>query len=155
MPRPLGPRWIVARVRGAPEGATVHFWLAEATVVVVPARASTGSSGVIHRAVAHGRAVLASDLPDHRAVSREEDLALDWYRAGDAASLADALGGLLRDPARRDALVEHNRRSLARSSPRRMVDAYLAAFGRRDRVPFTSVEGHATGMLTVEPVIEA
>jgi len=128
---------------------------ADATVVVVPARASTGSSGVIHRAVAHGRAVLASDLPDHRALAREEDLALDWYRAGDAASLSDALRQLLSDPSRRDALVRHNRDSLARLSPRRMVDAYLAAFGRRDRVPSIAAEGHASPVLAVEPVTEA
>lgn len=128
---------------------------AQATVVVVPARASTGSSGVIHRAVAHGRAVLASDLPDHRALAREEDLALDWYRAGDAASLADALGRLLSDTSRRDALVRHNRESLARLSPRRMVDAYLAAFGRRDRIPSITAEGHASALLAVEPVTEA
>ena len=128
---------------------------AEATVVVVPARASTGSSGVIHRAVAHGRAVLASDLPDHRALAREEDLALEWYRAGDAVSLSDALEGLLRDSSRRDALVRHNRESLARLSPRRMLDAYLAAFGRRDRVPFIAAEGHASPVLAVETVTEA
>jgi glycosyltransferase involved in cell wall biosynthesis len=121
----------------------------------VPARASTGSSGVIHRAVAHGRAVLASDLPDFRALAREEDLALEWYRAGDAGSLSDALEGLLRDSSRRDALVQHNRQSLARLSPRRMVDAYLAAFGRGDRVPYLAAEGHAPPMLAVETVTEA
>ena len=128
---------------------------ADATVVVVPARASTGSSGVIHRAVAHGRAVLASDLPDHRALAREEDLALEWYRAGDAGSLSDALEALLSDSSRRDVLVRHNRESLARLSPRRMVDAYLAAFGRRDRVPSIAAEGHASPLLAVEPVTEA
>ena len=128
---------------------------ADATVVVVPARASTGSSGVIHRAVAHGRAVLASDLPDFRALAREEDLAVEWYRAGDTGSLSDALERLLSDSSRRDALVRHNRASLARLSPRRMVDSYLAAFGRRDRVPSLAAEGHATGRLAVETVTEA
>lgn len=141
--------------RGYVPRAELPKLFAEATVVVVPARASTGSSGVIHRAVAHGRAVLASDLPDFRALAREEDLALDWYRAGDAYSLSDALDALLSDSSRREALVLHNRESQARSSPRRMVDAYLAAFGRRDRAASTAAEGHAAPLLAVESVTEA
>src|SRR5688572_32967606 len=113
--------------RGYIPRAELPGLFAEATVVVVPARASTGSSGVIHRAVANGRAVLASDLPDFRALAREEDLALEWYRAGDAGSLSDALEGLLRDSSRRDALVRHNRASLARLSTRRTADVYRVA----------------------------
>jgi glycosyltransferase involved in cell wall biosynthesis len=44
---------------------------ASATVVVVPPRASTGSSGVIYRAMSHGRAVLASDLLDYRGLAHD------------------------------------------------------------------------------------
>lgn len=141
--------------RGYVPRAELPALFAEATVVVVPALASTGSSGVIHRAAAHGRPVLVSDLPDFRALSREEDLALEWYRAGDAAALSEALGSLLNDPSRRDALVRHNRASLARLSPRRTVDAYLAAFGRRERIPLITPEPHVSGMLAVETVTEA
>jgi glycosyltransferase involved in cell wall biosynthesis len=141
--------------RGYVPRAELPALFADATVVVVPARASTGSSGVIHRAVAHGRAVLVSDLPDFRALAREQDLALEWYRAGDEAALCDALRGLLTDPSRRESLVRHNRESLARRAPRRMVDAYLAAFGRRDRVASLAAEPHASGMLAVERATEA
>jgi glycosyltransferase involved in cell wall biosynthesis len=141
--------------RGYVPRADLPALFAEATVVVVPARASTGSSGVIHRAVAHGRAVLVSDLPDFRALAREEDLALEWYRAGDATALCDALGGLLQDRSRRDSLVRHNRQSLGRSSPRQTVDAYLAAFGRIGRAASVATEAHVSSMLAVEPVAEA
>ena len=141
--------------RGYVPRADLPALFADATLVVVPARASTGSSGVIHRAVAHGRAVLVSDLPDFRALAREEDLALEWYRAGDAASLSSALASLLGDPARRDALVRHNQTSLARLSPRRTVDAYLAAFARRDPVPSVAAEPHVSGVLAVETVTDA
>ena len=141
--------------RGYVPRAELPALFADATVVVVPARASTGSSGVIHRAVAHGRPVLASDLPDFRALAREEDLALEWYRAGDAASLSSALASLLDDPARRDALVRHNHASLARLSPRRTVDAYVAAFARRDPVPSIAAEPHVSGVLAIETVTDA
>jgi glycosyltransferase involved in cell wall biosynthesis len=146
----LGSSW-----RGYVPRADLPALFAESTVVVVPARASTGSSGVIHRAVAHGRAVLVSDLPDFRALAHEEDLALEWYRAGDATALTNALDGLLRDPSRRESLVRHNLASLARLSPRRTVDAYLAAFGRRERVALVAAEPHVSGMLAVETVTEA
>jgi glycosyltransferase involved in cell wall biosynthesis len=145
----LGDSW-----RGYVPRAELPALFANATIVVVPARASTGSSGVIHRAVAHGRAVLVSDLPDFRALAREEDLALEWYRAGDAAAMSDALGHLLGDTSRREALVRHNRETLARLSPRRMVDAYLAAFGRRERI--ASADPHPSPqVLAVESVTEA
>jgi glycosyltransferase involved in cell wall biosynthesis len=140
--------------RGYVPRAELPALFADATVVVVPARASTGSSGVIHRAVAHGRAVLVSDLPDFRALASEEDLALEWYRAGDAGALSDALGRLLSDKTRRDSLVHHNRVALARLSPRRTVDAYLAAFARPS-VPSKVAEPHASPMLAVETVIDA
>ena len=120
----------------------------------MPALASTGSSGVIHRAVAHGRAVLVSDLPDFRALASEEDLALEWYRAGDAGALSDALSRLLSDKTRRDSLVHHNRVALARLSPRRTVDAYLAAFAPPS-VPSKVAEPPASPMLAVERVIDA
>ena len=144
----LGGSW-----RGYVPRADLPGLFASAKVVVVPARASTGSSGVIHRAVAHGRAVLVSDLPDFRALAREEDLALEWYRAGDADALSDALGALLRDTSRRAALVQHNRETLARLSPRRMVDAYLAAFARRERDP--SLDVRPSPVLAVETVTES
>ena len=146
----LGSSW-----RGYVPRAELAALFADATVVVVPARASTGSSGVIHRAVANGRAVLVSDLADFRALAREEDLALEWYRAGDEDALSEALGGLLAEPSRRDALVRHNLESLARRSPRRMVDAYLTAFGRRERIPSVAADPHPSPVLAVETVIEA
>ena len=137
--------------RGYVARAELASLFAESTVVVVPANASTGSSGVIHRAVAHGRAVLASDLPDFRALADEEDLALDWYAPGDVDALAAALGALLDDGARRDALVRHNLRSLARLTPRRTVDAYLAAFAPPLRAMIPEPQ---LARLAVEPVIE-
>jgi glycosyltransferase involved in cell wall biosynthesis len=101
---------------------------ARASVVVVPSTASSGSSGVIHRAVGYGRALLVSDLPDFRALAAEEDLAFAWFPPASAPDLAFVLGALLDDSARRSALVAHNLRALARLAPARTVDAYLDLF---------------------------
>ncbi len=101
---------------------------AGATVVVVPARASTGASGVIYRAVSHARAVIASDLPDFRGLAQDEDLQLTWFAPGDSIGLADALDFLLGDADRRRRLVRHNLQTIQRLKPAKIVDAYLAAF---------------------------
>jgi glycosyltransferase involved in cell wall biosynthesis len=113
---------------------------AQSTVVVVPADASTGSSGVIHRAVGHGRAVLVSDLPDFRALAQEEDLRFAWFSPRDVADLARALGALLDDRARRNALVAHNLAALAPIGPTSTAGAYLALFARSGRTQMTGWE---------------
>ena len=105
---------------------------AKATVVVVPPRASTGSSGVIYRAMSHGRAVLASDLVDYRGLAQDENLELVWFEPGNPASLADSLEGLLDDQKRRQRIVTHNLRAMKRLGPAQTVDAYLAGFAKGD-----------------------
>ena len=101
---------------------------ARATVVVVPSRASTGSSGVIYRAVSHARPVIASDLPDFRGLAQDEDLKLTWFTPGDTLGLASALDALLGDAERRRRLVRHNLQTIERLKPAKIVDAYLAVF---------------------------
>ncbi len=88
---------------------------ARATVVVVPSRASTGSSGVIYRAVSQG-------------LAQDEDLHLSWFAPGDSRGLASALDRLLGDADRRRRLVRHNLQTIERLKPAKIVDAYLAAF---------------------------
>ncbi len=102
--------------------------LARATVVVVPAHAATGASGVIHRAIGHGRALVVSDLPDHRALASEQGFGFAWFTPGSADDLGRALGTLLEDHTLRNELVVRNLRSLAVRTPARTVAAYLALF---------------------------
>jgi len=101
---------------------------ARATVVVVPPLASTGSSGVIYRAMSYGRAVLASDLRDYRALAQDENLELAWFEPGNPADLAMALEALLDDRKRRQRVVQHNLEAMTRLGPAQTVEAYLAEF---------------------------
>jgi glycosyltransferase involved in cell wall biosynthesis len=105
---------------------------ARATVVVVPPRASTGSSGVIYRAMSHGRAVLASDLRDYRGLAQDENLELAWFEPGNPTALAAALEKLLHDQKRRQQIVAHNLSAMRRLGPAQTVDAYLAGFANGD-----------------------
>ena len=102
---------------------------ARATLVVIPSTASTGASGVIHRAIGHAKPLVVSDLPDFRALADEEDLALQWSAPGDGAGLASAIERLLDDRELRERLVAHNMRAAARLAPDRTADAYVRLFG--------------------------
>ena len=105
---------------------------ARATVVVVAPLASTGSSGVIYRAMSHGRAVVASDLPDYRGLAQDENLEFAWFEPGNPGQLADVLQAVLDDPQRRQRIVRHNLGAMERLGPAQTVDAYLAGFMNRD-----------------------
>lgn len=159
---PRHPGFMAAcRARYALDGAWLGYvpredlasLFARATIVVVPSLASTGASGVIHRAIGHGRAVVVSDLPDFRALADEEGLRFEWFASGDVAALAGAIDALLGDPARRAATVAHNLRSVARLAPSHTVDAYLDLFiGHRRAAPAAS---RTIAPTLLEPRVEA
>ena len=89
---PTGIRWL-----GPQTEPQLRELFARARLVVLPYTSTTGASSVLHRAVAYGRPVVASDLPDLRAVAEEESLLADFVPPGDAAALAHALEALLAD----------------------------------------------------------
>ena len=81
---------------------------ARASVVVLPYTATTGASSVLHRAATYGRPVVASDLPDLRAVAKEENLEVIFVPSHGEEELAQALRQVLADRPRREAIGRHN-----------------------------------------------
>ncbi len=109
--------------------AELRTIFARATIVVLPYIATTGSSSVLYRAVGWGRPVVASDLPELRAISEEERLWIEFFPHGDAAGLAAALERLLADPAQRTAQAHHNYHIVMRHlTLAHTCQAYLRAF---------------------------
>src|SRR5579863_774129 len=68
-----------------------------ATVAVMPYSSSTGSSGVAHLACAYGVPILCADLPDFRQMADGEEIAIEFYKPGNAQDLANCLIGFLCD----------------------------------------------------------
>lgn len=102
-------------------------------VVVVPSLASTGSSSVIHRAAAYGKPVVASDLPDFRALVDEEGLAIEFVPAGDAVALARTLEHIVKNHELRAQMSAANIAAARMLTPERIAQRYLAVF--REMLP--------------------
>lgn len=81
----------------APAESDLPALFASARVVALPYTATTGASSVAHRAAAHGRPVVAYDLPDLRAVMKEERLRLELVPLGDSRKFGGRLKQLLDD----------------------------------------------------------
>ncbi len=100
-----------------------------ATLVVLPYTATTGSSSVLYRAVAWGRPVIASDLPELRATAEEQGLHVQFFTSGDQTALSASLLYLLSNPELRAAQADHNLRIIAsRLTLSDTCRAYLKAF---------------------------
>jgi glycosyltransferase involved in cell wall biosynthesis len=118
----------VAHWLGAQTEAELLARFAEACVVVLPYLATTGPSSVMLRAAAHGRPIIASDLPPLRHTATENNLQVLFVPSNCADALADALLQLLRDPAQQQAQAAHNLAAVQPIAPRHISRRYAEIF---------------------------
>jgi glycosyltransferase involved in cell wall biosynthesis len=104
-----------------------------ASVLVMPYSSATGSSGVAHLGCEYGVPILSADIQDFRDMAEDENLAIDFYRTGDAHSLADQLVRLLSDPARQQAMAEQNFSAALRMTMPQIILQYLRSFDLHQR----------------------
>jgi glycosyltransferase involved in cell wall biosynthesis len=122
--------------------------VAEVEIILAAAPANDGPSQIIIEALAHGRAVLAADVPQNREVTPQGRGCL-WYRRGDARDLAGRAAFLVRNPDFRTALAVSGRTHLqatrsARIVARKYDEVYRHAFQRRHRGNLGAVGGLET-----------
>lgn len=98
------------------------------SALVMPYSSSTGCSGVAHLACAYGVPVVCADLEDFRQMAEEEDLAIEFYRPGDAGDLAHCLTHLLQSRERLRAMSLQNFSSALRMTMPIVVRKYLRHF---------------------------
>jgi glycosyltransferase involved in cell wall biosynthesis len=99
-----------------------------ATVAVMPYSSSTGCSGVAHLACAYGVPVLCADLPDFRQMADSEEIAIEFYKPGDAQDLASSLIRFLTNPARQEEMAAQNYFTALRMTMPTIVQKYLRHF---------------------------
>jgi glycosyltransferase involved in cell wall biosynthesis len=98
------------------------------STLVMPYDSSTGSSGPAHQACEYGVPILSADIPDFRHMGAEEDMAIRFYKTGDAADLADNLISLLQSPVEQRQMAEQNFSAAMRMTMPNIVGNYVRWF---------------------------
>jgi glycosyltransferase involved in cell wall biosynthesis len=97
-------------------------------IVVLPYIATTGASSALYQAASYGRAVVASDLSEIRALTQEDNFQVEFFENGNVLSLRNAIQSLLASPARRFEQAENNFRAVQRTRLETTCHLYLQAF---------------------------
>src|SRR5882672_707944 len=98
------------------------------SVVVLPYDSATGSSGPAHQACEYGVPVVSADLKDFRDMAADENMAISFYKTGDAADLAAQLIALLESPQEQRRAAEQNYSAAIRMTMPHVVRHYLRWF---------------------------
>jgi len=98
------------------------------SILVLPYDSATGSSGPAHQACEFGVPIVSSDIPDFRTMATAENMAIRFYRPGDAADLADQLSAILQSEDLERQMAEHNYAAGVDMSITSVVNGYLRWF---------------------------
>jgi glycosyltransferase involved in cell wall biosynthesis len=106
--REAQPSHLPIEFRGyVPEEAIPELY-ASTSVLVMPYDSATGSSGPAHQACEYGIPIVSADIQDFRAMAADEDMAIRFYRQGDAHDLAEQLIAILESEELERQMAEHN-----------------------------------------------
>ena len=78
------------------------------SLLIMPYDSSTGSSGPAHQACEYGLPIVCADIPDFRCMSRDDDIAILFYKLGDIADLAEKVITVLESPQLQYEMSNHN-----------------------------------------------
>jgi glycosyltransferase involved in cell wall biosynthesis len=98
------------------------------SVVVMPYDSATGSSGPAHQACEYGVPIVCADIPDLREMAVDEDMAVSFYRTGDANDLAEQLISILSSTELQRRMAEHNYTAGVRMTMSCVIRNYLRWF---------------------------
>lgn len=98
------------------------------TVLVMPYDSSTGSSGPAHQACEYGVPIVCADILDFRCMADDEDMAISFYRIGDAEDLAEKLISILRSPELEHQMAKHNYQAGVQMTMASIARTYLRWF---------------------------
>ena len=90
--------------------------------------------GVAHLACAYGVPIASADLADFRQMAQSEELAIQFYPAGDAQGLAECIVDLLQNPDRQQLMATQNFSAALRMTMPNVVQKYLRHFELQQRV---------------------
>lgn len=98
------------------------------SAVVMPYDSATGSSGPAHQACEYGVPIVCADIADFRDMAADEDMAVSFYKVGDAADLADQLVAILQSAEQQRRMAEQNFSAAIQMTMPSVVRNYLRWF---------------------------
>jgi glycosyltransferase involved in cell wall biosynthesis len=98
------------------------------SVVVMPYDSATGSSGPAHQACEYGVPIVCADIGDFREMASDEDMAISFYRIGDASDLGDQLVTILQSREQQRRMAEQNFSAAIQMTMPSVVRNYLRWF---------------------------
>lgn len=99
------------------------------SLLVLPYDSATGSSGPAHQACEYAIPIVCADIPDLREMAANEDMAVNFYKTGNAADLAEQLIAVLQSPEQQLQMAERNYAAGVRMTMSSVVRNYLRWFG--------------------------
>jgi hypothetical protein len=94
----------------------------------MPYDSATGSSGPAHQACEYAVPIVCADIADLREMAADEDMAVSFYRIGDANHLAEQLTTILTSPELQRRMAEHNYAAGVRMTMSCVIRNYLRWF---------------------------
>ena len=98
------------------------------SIVVMPYDSATGSSGPAHQACEYGVPIVSADIPDFRGMAADENMAINFYKVGDAADLAEQLIAILQSSELEFEMAAHNFAAGIEMTMSNVVGNYLRWF---------------------------
>jgi glycosyltransferase involved in cell wall biosynthesis len=98
------------------------------SVLVLPYDSATGSSGPAHQACEYGVPIVSADLDEFRSMAVDEDMAIRFYKRGNADDLADQISAILLNPDLEREMAEHNFAAGVEMTITNVVNNYLRWF---------------------------
>jgi glycosyltransferase involved in cell wall biosynthesis len=98
------------------------------SLLVMPYDSSTGSSGPAHQACEFGLPIVCADIPDFHCMAKDDEMAISFYKTGNAADLADKLVTILESPELQRQMALHNYQAGIQMTMSTVVRNYLRWF---------------------------
>lgn len=98
------------------------------SILVLPYDSATGSSGPAHQACEFGIPIVCADVDDFKEMAAGEDMAIRFYKKGNAAELADQFIAILRSPELQRKMSDQNFAAGVEMTMASVVKGYLRWF---------------------------
>jgi glycosyltransferase involved in cell wall biosynthesis len=126
--REAQPKDLPIEFRGYVAEEDIPELFATTSVLAMPYDSATGSSGPAHQACEYGVPIVCADINDFRDMAAEADMAVRFYKIGDAADLAGQLIAILQSPALQRSMGEQNFKAGLEMTMASVVRNYLRWF---------------------------